>query len=77
MALMDTVSEGYRSLEKLAILENEVSNHPLASVYLEEIQIAKDILNHELQTIKTVVAEQVGNRATHTSQNLKFGFGNK
>ena len=75
-ALMDTVSEGYRSLEKLAILENEVSNHPLASVYLEEIQIAKDILNHELQTIKTVVAEQVGNRATHTSQNLKFGFGN-
>lgn len=57
------------------MLEAEVEGHPLATVYLEEIQIAKDILNGELQTIKTVVAEQHGDRNAHASQNLKFGFG--
>lgn len=73
--LMDTVSEAYNTIEKLAVLEAEVEGHPLATVYLEEIQIAKDILNGELQTIKTVVAEQHGDRNAHASQNLKFGFG--
>lgn len=74
--LMDTVSEEYNTIEKLSKLEAEVSAHPLASIYLEEIQIAKDIINNELQTIKTVVAEQHGDRTAHTNQNLKFGFGN-
>lgn len=74
--LMDTVSEEYNTIEKLSKLEAEVSAHPLASVYLEDIQQAKDIINNELQTIKTVVAEQQGNRSAHANQNLKFGLGN-
>ena len=74
--LMNEVSEAYNTLEKLAVLENEVSNHPLTSIYQEDIQLAKDIINNELQTVKTVVAEQHGDRNVHANQNLKFGFGN-
>lgn len=74
--LMDTVSEAYNTIEKLSKLEAEVNAHPLSSIYLEDIQLAKAIINHELQTIKTVVAEQHGDRTAHTNQNLKFGFGN-
>ena len=61
---------------KLEILEKEVSLHPLAAVYAEDIQLAKDIINNELQTVKIVVAEQQGDRNAYTNQNLKFGFGN-
>ncbi len=74
--LMNEVSEAYNTIEKLEALEAKVNKHPLASVYQPDIQQAKDIINNELQTVKTVVAEQHGNRSAHTSQNLKFGFGN-
>ncbi|GAA0864714.1 NPCBM/NEW2 domain-containing protein [Paraclostridium tenue] len=74
--LMDTVSEEFNTIEKLNTLSNEVKVHPLRPIYDKEIQLAKDILNNNLQNIKTVVAEQHGDRNKHTSKNLKFGFGN-
>lgn len=74
--LMNNLSESYNTIEKLEILEKEVSLHPLAAVYAEDIQLAKDIINNELQTVKIVVAEQQGDRNAYTNQNLKFGFGN-
>ncbi|MDU2491755.1 MAG: NPCBM/NEW2 domain-containing protein [Clostridium celatum] len=74
--LMDTVSEEFKSIEKLTELENEVNNHPLAAIYVEDIKIAKEILNGTLQTVKTVIAEQHGDRNAHANKNLKFGFGN-
>ena len=74
--LMDTVSDEFNTIEKLVELENEVSEHPLAPVYLKDIQMAKESVNGELQTIKTVVAEQYGDRNAHANNNLKFGFGN-
>lgn len=74
--LMNNLSEAYNTMEKLEVLEKEVSLHPLAAVYAEDIQLAKDIINNELQTVKTVVAEQQGDRNAYANQNLKFGFGN-
>ena len=74
--LMDTVSEEFDTIEKLTELENEVAKHPLASTYSEDIQMAKDIINGTLQSVKTVVAEQYGDRNAHANKNLKFGFGN-
>ena len=38
--------------------------------------MAKAIINNEVQTVKTIVAEQHGDRVAHANQNLKFGFGN-
>lgn len=74
--LMDTVADEFNSIDKLTVLENEVNEHPLAQVYLKDIQLAKDIINGTLQTVKTVVAEQYGDRNAHANKNLKFGFGN-
>lgn len=74
--LKDTVSEEFNTIEKLTELENEVAEHPLASTYSEDIQMAKDIINGTLQSVKTVVAEQYGDRNAHANKNLKFGFGN-
>ena len=74
--LMNEVSEAFNTIEKLEALEEKVNEHPLASVYQEDIQLAKDIINNELQTVKTVTVEQHGDRNAHTNQNLKFGFGN-
>lgn len=74
--LMDTLSEEFNSLEKLSALEEEVKSHPLYPIYSENIEMAKGILNGTLQNVKSVTAEQYGNRSAHTSKNLKFGFGN-
>ncbi|MDU4327070.1 MAG: discoidin domain-containing protein, partial [Clostridium celatum] len=74
--LMDTVSEEFNTIEKLTAFEGEISNHPLAPIYLKDIQMAKDVVNGTLQTVKTVVAEQYGDRNAHANSNLKFGFGN-
>lgn len=74
--LMDTVSEEFDTIEKLSKFENEVNEHPLAPIYLKDIQQAKEIINGKLQTVKTVVVEQHGDRNAHTNNNLKFGFGN-
>ena len=74
--LMDTVSEEFNTIEKLKDLENEVNGHPLKSLYLEDIQLAKEILNGQTQTVKSIVAEQHGDRNAHANKNLKFGFGN-
>ncbi|RDY26734.1 DUF5011 domain-containing protein [Romboutsia weinsteinii] len=73
---MSEVSEEFNSIEKLSALEEEVKNHPLAPVFLEDIDMAKEILSGTLQNIKTVVAEQVGDRNAHANSNLKFGYGN-
>ena len=74
--LMDTVSEEFNTIEKLTELESRVNGHPLARIYLNDIQMAKDSINGDLQTVKTIVAEQYGDRNAHANKNLKFGFGN-
>ena len=74
--LMDVISEEFNTIERLTELENEVKNHPLKFIYLEDIELAKEILNGQTQTVKSIVAEQHGDRNAHANKNLKFGFGN-
>ena len=72
---MDTVSEEFNTIEKLEELEKEVLNHPLYETLKDTIDEAKDIVSGKIQNIKTVVAEQQGDRVAHANNNLKIGFG--
>lgn len=72
---MDTVSEEFNTIEKLEELEKQAINHPLYETFKETIDEAKDIVSGKMQNIKTVVAEQQGDRVAHANNNLKIGFG--
>ena len=64
---MDTVSEEFNTIEKLEELEKEVLNHPLYETITDTIDEAKDIVSGKIQNIKTVVAEQQGDRVAHAN----------
>ena len=74
--LRNELSEEFNTKEKLQALENEASGHPLESSFTELLDLAKEILNGELNTVKVITAEQHGNMVEHANKNLKFGFGN-
>ena len=74
--LKEELSEEFDTIEKVQSLENEVKGHPLEDSYKESLVLAKEILNGELKTVKTIIAEQHGNMEKHARDNLKFGFGN-
>lgn len=73
---MDTVSEEFNSIGKINELENEAKKHPLYELFVPYIEEAKVVVLGQIQNIKTVVAEQHGDRVAHASKNLKIGFGN-
>ncbi|MCI6666602.1 MAG: discoidin domain-containing protein, partial [Romboutsia timonensis] len=73
---MDTVSEEFNDIKKLEELEKEAKNHPLYNLFKDDIEDAKNIVQGKIENIKTVVAEQHGDRNAHNNKNLKFGFGN-
>ncbi|CAH0436123.1 carbohydrate-binding protein [Clostridium neonatale] len=74
--LRNELSEDFNTKEKLQALENETKGHPLESSFKEPLELAKEILNGELSTVKVITAEQHGNMVEHANKNLKFGFGN-
>lgn len=74
--VMDTVSEEFNDIKKLEELEKEVKGHPLYNLFKEDVEDAKNIVQGKIENIKTVVAEQHGDRNAHNNKNLKFGFGN-
>lgn len=74
--LMNEVSEEFNTIDKLNSLENDIKGHPLEAVFKEDIEMAKQIINGQLDSVKVVTAEQHGNMTEHASKNLKFGFGN-
>lgn len=74
--LRNELSEDFNTKEKLQALENETKGHPLESSFKEPLELAKEILNGELSTVKVITAEQHGDMVAHAKNNLKFGFGN-
>ena len=74
--VMDTVSEEFNDIKKLEELEKEVKGQPLYNLFKEDVEDAKNIVQGKIENIKTVVAEQHGDRNAHNNKNLKFGFGN-
>ena len=73
---MDTVSEEFNDIAKLEALEEEIQDHPLYDLFKDDIEDAKNVVKGIIENIKTVVAEQHGDRNAHNNKNLKFGFGN-
>ena len=73
---MDTVSEEFNTVEKITELEEEAKKHPLYDLFKDNIEEAKEIVSGKIQNIKTVVAEQQGDRVAHAKNNLKIGLGN-
>lgn len=74
--LMNELSEEFNTEEKLKVLEDEMSNHPLKTLFEEKFELAHKILKGELENVKIITAEQHGDMVAHASKNLKFGFGN-
>lgn len=74
--LKNELSEEFNAKEKLQALENEAKGHPLESSFKESLELAKEILNGELRTVKIITAEQHGDMVEYANKNLKFGFGN-
>nr|WP_321027062.1 NPCBM/NEW2 domain-containing protein [Clostridium neonatale] len=74
--LRNELSEDFNTKEKLQALENETKGHPLESSFKEPLELAKEILNGELSTVKVITAEQHGDMVAHAKNTLKFGFGN-
>ncbi len=74
--LMNELSEDFNTEEKLKVLEDEISNHPLKTLFEEKFELAHKILNGELENVKIITAEQHGDMVAHANKNLKFSFGN-
>lgn len=75
--LMNEVSEEFNTIDKLDALEAEVVGHPLESIFKADINIARAIVNNEIDFEGRVIkVEQNGNMSAHANKNLKFGFGN-
>ena len=69
------VSE-YNSIEQLNALEEKVQEHPLYSIYKEDLELAKKLVNNEVDmTDKIITAEQRGDMRKHAQQKLKMNFG--
>ncbi|WP_373599802.1 S-layer homology domain-containing protein [Paraclostridium bifermentans] len=73
---LENLKPEYKSIEVINTLQEKLNNHPLKEDLQKYIDIAKDILNNNIKTVKTVIAEQHGNMNQHAQNNLKFGFGN-
>ena len=73
---MTELNPEFNSLDKIEELEKETKNHPLYQLFVPYIEDAKDIILDQIKDIKTVVAEQQGDRDAHSWNNLKMRFGN-
>ncbi|MDU7442251.1 MAG: M60 family peptidase N-terminal accessory domain-containing protein, partial [Clostridium sp.] len=67
--LMNELSEDFNTEEKLASLEEEVKNHPLKSLYEEDLALAKDLIKNpdKFKDSKIYTAEQRGRYTEETS----------
>lgn len=73
---LSALKDDYNSQEVINKLQEKVDTHPAKDDLQIYLDMAKDILNNTLETVKTVVAEQHGNMERHAQKNLQFGFGN-
>ena len=73
---MSALNEAFDTKEELDAFEAKAKDHPLYDLIKQNIQEARDLLSGQTQTIKTVIAEQQGDRVAHANKNLKIGLGN-
>lgn len=73
---MSAVAPEYNSVAKINELDNAAKAHPLYPMLKESLDLAKKIVNGEVQLEGTIItAEQHGNMKKHAVDNLRFGLG--
>jgi len=73
---MSAVAPEYNNAAKLNALEDTARTHPLYSQLKDLLELAKEIVNGEVNTENTIItAEQLGDMRKHAEQQLRFGLG--
>lgn len=73
---MSAVIPEFNSFAKIIALEETARTHPLYPVLKGQLDLAKQVINGEMQTDGMIItAEQHGDMKKHAQQNLRFGFG--
>ncbi|MEK5581162.1 NPCBM/NEW2 domain-containing protein [Paenibacillus sp. FSL L8-0333] len=73
---MSAVVPAYNSVEAINELEEAAKVHPLYPILKDSLDLAKKLVNGEVQTEGTIIeAEQRGDMKKHAQQNLRIGFG--
>ena len=66
----------YNSIAELNALEEKAMEHPLYSSYKEDLELAKKLVNGEVDLEgKIIKVEQRGDMRKHAQQNLRMNFG--
>lgn len=70
------VSKAFNTNKKLDALEKAAKTHPLYTQYKEDIELARRLLNGEVDTAgRIITSEQRGNMASYSQNVLKMPFG--
>ncbi|MEK4483636.1 NPCBM/NEW2 domain-containing protein [Paenibacillus sp. FSL R5-0876] len=73
---MSAVVSAYNNVAKINELEEAAKVHPLYPILKDSLELAKKLVNGEVQTEGTIIeAEQRGDMKKHAQQNLRIGFG--
>ncbi|GGH30786.1 NPCBM/NEW2 domain-containing protein [Paenibacillus segetis] len=73
---MSSVVPEYNSVAKINELEEAAKAHPLYPQFKDQLDLAKKVVNGEVQTEGTIItAEQHGDMKKHAQQNLRFNMG--
>ncbi|OMD74395.1 hypothetical protein BSK48_00800 [Paenibacillus odorifer] len=73
---MSAVVPAYNNVAKINALEEAAKVHPLYPILKDSLDLAKKLVNGEVQTEGTIIeAEQRGDMKKHAQENLRIGFG--
>ncbi|WP_211750165.1 NPCBM/NEW2 domain-containing protein [Paenibacillus sp. Marseille-Q4541] len=73
---MSKVVPEYNQVDKINELEEKAKVHPLYPMYKDQLELAKGLVNGEVQMEGTIIqAEQRGDMKKHAQQNLRINFG--
>lgn len=72
--LMNELSEEFNTLDKIQALEKEATSHPLKELFIDDINLAKDIINNKVNLNKTIELERRGNSVQEANKRKLWGF---
>ncbi|URN95719.1 MAG: NPCBM/NEW2 domain-containing protein [Candidatus Pristimantibacillus lignocellulolyticus] len=73
---MSSVVTAYNQVDKINALDTEAQAHPLYSMFRDQLELAKKLVNSEVDLEGTIItAEQRGDMRKHAQQNLRVNFG--
>ncbi|CAM2075851.1 MAG: NPCBM/NEW2 domain-containing protein [uncultured Clostridium sp.] len=72
--LMNELSENFKTMNELSVLESEVQSHPLKELFMEDIELAKDIINNGANLNNPIELERRGNSIQEANKRKVWGF---